>query len=267
MRFNRMLFTVAAMVATAAAAAAAFSLPAAAQDRTITMFAASSLTNAIDAIDAAFTAKTDIKVVASYGASSDLMKQIERGAPADVFASADLDWMDYGSHKNLVRDDTRVNLLGNTLVLIAPWDFHIRNVAIGPGFDLAGLAGDHRIATGDARSVPVGKYARASLERLGSWTAAEPKFVFVDNVRAALALVARGEAGLGIVYATDARVEPKVKVIGIFPSQTYPAIVYPVALTSMARPEAAQYLAFLQSQQAKTIFEGYGFAYLVRPPS
>ena len=155
----------------------------------------------------------------SYAASSALMKQIEEGAPADVFASADLDWMDYGSQKKVINDDTRVNLLGNRLVLIASKDSKIGNVKIVKGFDLAKLVGDGRIATGDVRSVPVGKYAKAALEKLGIWASVERKMAMVDNVRAALTLVARGEATLGIVYETDAKVEPNVKIVGHFPGR------------------------------------------------
>ena len=152
----------------------------------MTAFAAASMKNAVDDINAAFTKATGIKVVSSYAASSALAKQIEAGAPADLFASADLEWMDYVAKKKLIKDDTRVNLLGNRLVLIAPKDSKIGNVTIGQGFDLAKLAGDGRIATGDVRAVPVGKYAKAALEKLGAWTAAEPKFAMAENVRAAL---------------------------------------------------------------------------------
>ena len=174
----------------------------------------------------------------SYAASSALMKQIEQGAPADVFISADTDWMDYGSQKKLIKDETRVNLLGNRLVLIAPKDSKIDAVTIAPGFDIAKLAGDGRIATGDVRAVPAGKYAKAALEKLGVWSAAERKLAMAENVRAALALVARGEAPLGIVYETDARVEPNVKIVGVFPADSHPPIVYPVALTATAKPAA-----------------------------
>jgi len=236
-------------------------------DAKITIFAAASMKNAIDDINAAFTKQTGIKTVASYAASSALIKQIENGAPADVFASADLDWMDYGAQKKLVKDDMRVNLLGNRLVLIAPKDSKIGEVTIAPGFDLAKLAGGGRVVTANVRAVPVGKYARAALAKLGSWTAVEPKMAMVDNVRAALALVARGEAALGIVYATDAKVEPNVKVVGTFPADSHPAIVYPVALTATAKPDAARYLDYLRSQAAKDIFDKYGFSYLVRPTS
>jgi molybdate transport system substrate-binding protein len=238
-----------------------------AQQKTITVFAAASLKNALDDVNAAFTKATGIKVVASYAASSALMKQIENGAPADVFASADLDWMDYGARNKLIKDDTRINLLGTRLVLIAPKDSKLGNVAIAPGFDVATLAGDGRIVTGDVRAVPVGRYAKAALEKLGAWRAAEPKFAMSENVRAALTLVARGEAALGIVYETDAKAEPNVKIVGVFPADSHPPIVYPVALTANAKPEAAQYLAFLQSRAAKAIFEAHGFTFLARATS
>ena len=238
-----------------------------AQQKTVTVFAAASMKNALDDINAAFTKSTGIKVVASYAASSALMKQIEEGAPADVFASADLDWMDYGSQKKVIKDDTRINLVGNRLVLIAPKDSKLDNVTIGPGFDLAQLAGDGRIATGDVRAVPVGKYAKAALEKLGSWDAASSKFAMTENVRAALTLVAREEAPLGIVYATDAKVEPNVKVIGVFPADSHPPIVYPVAATATAKPEAIAYLSYLRSAAAKAVFEQYGFVFLVPPGS
>src|SRR5262245_42658564 len=241
--------------------------PALAQDKTITVFAAASLKNALDDVDAAFAKSTGIKVVASYAASSALIKQIENGAPADVFASADLDWMDYGAQRKLIKDDTRVNLLGNRLVLIAPKDSKIGSVTIAPGFDLAKLVGDGRIVTADVRAVPVGKYAKAALEKLGAWAAAEGKFAMTENVRAALTLVARGEAPLGIVYETDAKVEPNVKIVGAFPADSHPPIIYPVALTVNAKPLAARYLAFLRSGAAKAVFETYGFTFLVRPTS
>jgi molybdate transport system substrate-binding protein len=233
----------------------------------LTVFAAASMKNALDDANAAYTKKSGIKVVTSYAASSALMKQIEQGAPADVFVSADLDWMDYGSQKKVIKDDTRVNLLGNKIVLIAPKDSKIADVAIGPGFDLARLAGDGRIVTGDVQAVPVGKYAKAALEKLGAWQAAAPKFAMAESVRAALALVARGEAVLGIVYETDARIETGVKIVGTFPADSHPAIIYPVAATATAKPEANDYLAFLRSQAAKSLFEKYGFTFLVRPTS
>ncbi len=207
--------------------------PALAQDKSLTIFAAASMKNALDDIDAAYTAKTGIKITVSYAASSAL--------------------------------PTRVNLLGNSIVLIAPKDSKIDNVTIGQGFDLAKLAGDGKIATGDVKAVPVGKYAKAALEKLGAWQAAEPKFAMAESVRAALTLVARGEAALGIVYSTDAKVEPGVKIVGTFPADSHPAIIYPVAATTTAKRETADYLAFLRSSAAKAILEKYGFKFLVSP--
>jgi molybdate transport system substrate-binding protein len=239
--------------------------PALAQEKSLTVFAAASMKNALDDISAAYTAKSGVRIVASYAASSALAKQIEQGAPADIFASADTDWMDYSIGKKTINEPSRVNLLGNSLVLIAPKNSKIQNVAIGPGFDLSKLAGDGRIATADLKSVPVGKYAKASLDKLGAWTAAKPKIAMTENVRAALALVARGEAPLGVVYSTDAKVEPGVRIVGSFPADSHPAIIYPVAATATAKPEATSYLAFLRSSAAKTIFEKYGFSFLVSP--
>ena len=240
--------------------------PAFAQDKTITVFAAASLKNALDDINTAYTAKTGVKVSASYAASSALARQLEQGAPADVFASADMEWMDYAIQKKSINEATRMNLLGNKIVLIAPKDSTLANVTIGQGFDLAKLAGDGRIATGDVQSVPVGKYAKAALEKLGSWNAASAKFAMADNVRAAMTLVARKEAVLGIVYETDAKVEPGVKIVAAFPADSHPAIVYPFAATVSAKPEAAAYLAFLRSE-GKAVFEKYGFTVLVKPVS
>ena len=235
------------------------------EEKSITVFAAASMKNALDDVNAAFTKQSGIKVVASYDASSVLMKQIEQGAPADIFISADLRWMDYGLQKKLIDESTRVNLLGNKLVLIAAKDSNLAPVTITPDLDLAKLAGDGRIATGDVQAVPVGIYAKAALEKLGLWAAVEPKMAMAANVRAALLLVARGEAPLGIVYATDAKVEPGVKILGNFPDDSHEPIVYPVAATKTARPDAARYLAFLHSSAAKSIFESYGFAFLIKP--
>src|ERR1700733_4170381 len=236
-----------------------------AEEKALTIFAAASMKNALDDIDAAYTAKAGVKVVASYAASSVLAKQIDQGAPADIFLSADTDWMDYAAKQKTINTETRTNLLGNSIVLIAPKDSSIGNVTIGQGFDLAKLAGSGRIATGDVNSVPVGKYAKAALEKLGAWEAAAPKFAMAESVRAALTLVARGEAVLGIVYATDAKVEPEVKIVGTFPADSRPPIIYPVAATTTAKAEAAGYLAFLRTSAAKAIFEKYGFSFLVSP--
>jgi molybdate transport system substrate-binding protein len=258
------VFTAFKILAFAILCGSAFS-PALAQDKSLTVFAAASMKNALDDVDAAYTAKTGVKIVASYAASSALAKQIEQGAPADVFLSADTDWMDYATTKKAINEPTRVNLLGNSIVLIAPKESGISNVTIGQGFDLSKLAGAGKIATGDVNAVPVGKYAKAALEKLGAWDAAAPKFAMAESVRAALTLVARQEAVLGIVYSTDAKVDPAVKIVGTFPADSHPPIIYPVAATATAKMEAAFYLAFLRSQAAKAIFEKYGFSFLVSP--
>jgi molybdate transport system substrate-binding protein len=241
--------------------------PVAAQD-TLTVFAAASLRNALDDTNAAFSKATGIKVTASYEASSSLAKQIEQGAPADVFLSADLRWMDYLAGKALIKPDTRFNLLGNKLVLIAPTTSKLDKVTIGQGFDLAKLAGDGRIAVADVKAVPAGLYAKAALEKLGAWAAAEPKLAMAENVRATLAFVARNETPVGIVYETDAKIEPKVKIVGVFPDGSYPAVTYPAAATAESkRAGTARYLAFLRSKEAKAIFEKYGFSFLATPAS
>ena len=242
--------------------------PLAAQERPLTVFAAASLKNALDDTNAAFSKATGVKAVASYEASSALAKQIEQGAPADVFISADLRWMDYAAEDKLIKPDTRVNLLGNRLVLIAPKDSKLDKVEIGKGFDIAKLAGDDRIAVADVKAVPAGLYAKAALESLGAWAAAEPKLAMAENVRATLAFVSRGETPIGIVYETDAKIEPRVKIVGVFPEGAYPPVTYPVAETSASKnPAAARYLAFLRSGTAKAIFEKYGFSFLIRPVS
>jgi len=260
------MYRLAGLFAFAVLWGSAFS-PATAEDKTLTVFAAASMKNALDDIDAAFTARNGVKVNASYAASSTLAKQIEQGAPADIFVSADTDWMDYATSRKTINEPTRVNLLGNSIVLIASKDSKIDKVTIAQGFDLAKLAGDGRIVTGDVKAVPVGKYAKAALEKLGAWQAAEPKFAMAESVRAALTLVARGEAVLGIVYATDARVEPGVKIVGTFPADSHPPIIYPVAATSTAKPEAKEYLDYLHSSAAKAVLEKYGFNYLIKPTS
>jgi molybdate transport system substrate-binding protein len=234
-------------------------------DRTILVFAATSLLSALDNVDRIFTRATGIKVTARFDASSTLMKQMEGGAYADVFVSADLDWMDYGTSHRLIEDDTRINLLGNRLVLITAKDSPIEDVIIGPGFDLTKLAGNGRIVTGNIRRrVPFGIYAKAALEELGAWGAVEPKMAMADTVRVATALVARGDASLGIVYASDAKVEPNVKVIGTFPESSHPPIVYPAAATRDAKVEAKRYLEFLRSAAAGAVFEDYGFVVLAQ---
>jgi molybdate transport system substrate-binding protein len=256
-----------AAIATAFVIAASTVSPVLAQQQSLTVFAAASMKNALDDVNAAFTKRTNIKTVASYAATSALMRQIDQGAPADIFASADLEWMDYGLKNKLINPSTRVNLLGNRLVLIAPKDSKIGTVTLAPGFDLAKLVGDGRIATGEVKSVPVGRYAVAALQKLGIWSSVEKRMAMVENVRVALTLVARAEAVLGIVYETDAKVEPGVKIVAHFPPDSHPEIVYPVAATVGAKPDATRYLDFLQSISAKVVFETYGFSFLIKPTS
>ena len=238
-----------------------------AEGQHIAVLAAVSTRDALDDVNAAFTKRTGIKVTAGYAASSTLIKQIAQGAEADVFVSADPEWMDYGSKRKLIRDNTRVNLLGNELVLIAPNDSKLDSVPIRAGFDLAKLVEGRSIATGEVTKVPVGMYAKEALQKLGAWQAAAPKFVMMHHDHAALTLVAVGEAQLGIVYSTDAKVSPYVKTIGTFPADSHSPIVYPVAATMTAKPESVAYIAYLCSKAAKAIFEQYGFRFLIRPTS
>lgn len=233
-----------------------------AQDtKPIIVFAASSLQTALNTIAKDWSAQTGKRVTLSYGASSALARQIEQGAPADLFASADLDWMNYVVERKLVDPATRTELLGNTLVLIEPAEGPPTKLEITPGFDLAGALGDARLATGNPQSVPVGRYAKAALTTLGVWDAVAPRIAGADNVRAALALVARGEARFGIVYLTDARTEPKVRVVAPFPSSSHPPIVYPFAVTAASiHPDAAAFLAHLSTPAAIQVFEAEGFA-------
>ena len=219
-----------------------------------TVFAAASLKNALDEIAATYPAK----VVVSYGASSALAKQIENGAPADIFISADLDWMDYLDKKGLLAPGTRKELLGNRLVLIAPAKQPVK-LQPAPGFDVSSVLKNGRIALAEPNSVPAGKYAKAAFEKLGVWQQISGKVAAAENVRAALLLVARGEAPLGVVYQTDARSEPNVMVAGVFPPHSHPPIVYPVAALKGARAGAPPFLEFLSRPQARAIFEKHGF--------
>jgi len=223
------------------------------------VFAAASLKEALDAQARQFAASTGHKVIVSYGASNGLAKQIEAGAPADVFLSADLEWMDYLDARRLLAPGSRVNLLRNTLVLIAPAASRSALV-IGPDFGLAAALGADKLAMANPDSVPAGKYGRAALENLGVWTRVEKQVARGENVRAALALVARGEAPFGIVYATDAQADPGVRVVDTFPPDSYPVIVYPAALVATSRTPAAQALLdFLGSPAARPAWVKYGF--------
>ena len=227
---------------------------------TITVFAAASLKNALDDAAAAYEKSTGNKVVISYAGSSALAKQIEQGAPADIFLSADLDWMDYLGKAKLIDGSQRLDLFGNRLVLIAPQASAV-SLKIGKGFPLAEALGGNHLAMANVKSVPAGKYGSAALNKLGVWTAVEPKVAQADNVRMALALVARGEAPFGIVYETDAAAEPKVKTVDVFPEDTHPPIIYPVAVVRASRnAEAAKaFIAYLKSPEAQSFFTKQGF--------
>jgi molybdate transport system substrate-binding protein len=245
----------------AAFASLPLALPAAAAEK-VTVFAAASLKNALDAANAAWAKESGNETTVSYAASSALAKQIEAAAPADLFISADLAWMDYVAEKKLIKDDTRVNLLGNRIVLVAPKD-KASTVEIKDGFDLAGLVGDGKLAMGAVDSVPAGKYGKAALEKLGVWSAVEGKVAGAESVRAAVALVSRGEAPYGIVYQTDAAADPGVAVIGTFPEDSHPPIIYPVAILNESKSAAAAaYLDFLKSDKAAPFFTEQGFSIL-----
>jgi molybdate transport system substrate-binding protein len=233
---------------------------AAAQD--ILVFAAASLKNALDDAAALYQRQTGQKVTAAYAASSALARQLENGAPADIFISADRDWMDYVLRKGLIDARTRIDLLGNRLVLIAP-AASPAEVDIKPGFPLRSLLGDGRLAMGDPAAVPAGKYGKAALETLGVWATVADKVAPSESVRAALAFVARRAAPFGIVYATDAAADREVRVVGVFPEDTHPPIVYPIAVTAVSRNLGApDFVRFLGSAAAKPLFQKQGFTVL-----
>jgi molybdate transport system substrate-binding protein len=235
-----------------------------AQQQPVTAFAAASLQEALTAIAKPFTDQTGVAVRFSFASSATLARQIEQGAPADMFASADIDWMDWAQARNLIKPETRVDLLGNKLVVVAPTDAKFTSLALERNALLSAI-GQSRIATGEVTSVPAGLYAKAALEKLGLWNDIQPRLAQSENVRAALAFVARGEATLGIVYETDAKAEPRVKVVATFPADTHPPIVYPFALTANAKGDGpARFLSFLQNDSARAVFMSQGFAILPR---
>jgi molybdate transport system substrate-binding protein len=240
---------------------AALARPALAAD-TITIYAAASLTDALNDIDAAYQKKTGIEVKASFASSSTLAKQIEQGAPAQVFASADTKWMDYLDKKNLIDDSSKKNLLGNALVVIAPSDSVVGPQAISASFDWAKFLGaDGKLAVGDPDHVPAGIYAKESLTNLGAWNSLQVHLARADDVRGALAFVERGEAPLGIVYVTDARISKKAKIVGVFPASSHSPIVYPFAIVKGAgSPAVAAYFGYLTGPEAASVFRRYGFA-------
>jgi molybdate transport system substrate-binding protein len=231
-------------------------------EQPLTVFAAASLKTALDQADQAFTAATGVPVRASYAASSALAKQIAQGAPADIYASADADWMDDLDSRKLILAGTRVDLLGNRLVVIATNDSPVAALALdAPSFTSA--LGARRLALAEVTSVPAGRYAKAALQSLGLWENLRPHLAMAENVRAALRFVSRGEAPLGIVYATDAAADPEVKIVATFPADSHPPIVYPFAATAGGNAErAGSYLEFLQGPSVRAIFEKQGFAVL-----
>jgi molybdate transport system substrate-binding protein len=245
------------------AAAIGIASPAPAQADDIVVFAAASLKDALDAINADWQKATGKHATISYAASSALAKQIESGAPADVFISADLDWMNYVDEKKLVAEGTRRNLLSNSLVLIAPADSKAAPVDVKAGFPLAKLLDGGKLAMADPASVPAGKYGKAALTKLGVWDSVSGQLAAAENVRACLLLVARGEAPYGIVYKTDAAIEPKVKIVADFPADSVPPIVYPVGVTAASKnPDAKAFEAYLGSPAAQKEFDHFGFTVL-----
>jgi molybdate transport system substrate-binding protein len=224
----------------------------------ITVYAAISLTNVLDELGAEYRRATGVPVKFSYAASSVLARQIEAGGQADAFVSADQEWMDYLDRRALIRRDTRVDVAGNALVLIAPADSGVA-LRIAAGFPLAAALGNGRLASADPESVPAGRYAKAALTALAVWPEVQGRIAGAENVRAALAFVARGETPLGVVYATDAQAEPKVRVVDTFPTDTHPPITYPGAAIANAGPEAQAFVRFLAGPRAQAVFAKYGF--------
>ncbi len=223
------------------------------------VFAAASLTNALEDLGKTYQAETGQAVKFSFAASSTLARQVEAGAKPDVFVAADSDWADYLQNRNLLKPETRVNLLGNRLVLIAPIDSPAQ-LKISPNFALSAALGKGRLSIGDPDSVPAGKYARSALTALGVWNSVTDKLVLGDTVRSTLAFVSRGEAPLGIVYETDAFIDKKVRIVDVFPTNSHPTIVYPIALTTAARDGAGNFILFLRSANSQAVFRKYGFA-------
>jgi molybdate transport system substrate-binding protein len=227
----------------------------------VTVFAAASLTEVMQALGIEYTKQTGIKIEFSFAATSTLARQVESGAHADVFFSADQDWMDYLDQRSLIQKATRRNMLGNRLALVAPVSSTVQ-LQIKPNFALLAALGGGRLATGDPDSVPVGRYARSALTTLGVWQDVADRLVRADNVRTALAFVARGEVPLGIVYETDARIDKQVRIVDLFPESSHSPISYPIALTSTANAKAASFLEFLRGPSAASAFEKYGFIVL-----
>ncbi|MBS0490395.1 MAG: molybdate ABC transporter substrate-binding protein [Proteobacteria bacterium] len=249
----KLLRWIAALLVASLMATAAHAAP-------VTVFAAASLKNALDEVGVEYE-KAGGEARFSYAASSAIARQIEQGAPADVYVSADSDWMNYLAERKLIVAASRRDLLTNRLALIAPADSKVA-LKVGKGMPLAKALGSGRLAVAGP-DVPAGKYARASLTALGAWDSVSGKLVQAENVRAALQFVARGETPLGIVYDTDAKVEPKVRIVGLFPDASHPKIVYPAALVASSKnPDAAKFLAFMRTPKAAAVFRKYGFVVL-----
>lgn len=230
----------------------------------VTVFAAASLKDVLTAISEDWKKETGNEAVLSFAGSSALAKQIAEGAPADLFISADLDWMDNVEKQGLLKEGTRLSLLGNRIVLVAPADSKAA-LTIAPGFDLSGALGNEKLAMANTDSVPAGKYGKAALEKLGVWDGVSAKVAQAENVRAALLLVSRGEAPFGIVYETDAKVDPGVKIVDRFPEDSHAPIVYPAAVLKEAKsPVAGDFLDLLKTDKAKAAFEAAGFTVLVK---
>lgn len=228
----------------------------------VTVFAAASTTNAVTDICALYMAgHAGDKVVTSFASSSTLAKQIDNGAPADIYLSANTKWMDYLAEHKMIEPASRSDLLGNRIVLIAPAQSLTANVDVKPGFPLADLLADGRLSMGDPEHVPAGIYGKQALVQLNVWDSVQSKVAAMKDVRAALAMVERGEVPLGLVYATDAAISTKVRVVGVFPEESHPPIVYPVAIVAgHSNPTAEAFLQFLKSPDARAVFEKYGFA-------
>jgi molybdate transport system substrate-binding protein len=242
----------------------ALPLPAAA-GAPVTILAAVTLQEALDAVNAAGEAALHLKITAVYGPSPALVKQLENGAPGDIFFSADTDWMNEAIARNLVTPSSRLDLLSSKLVLIAPRS-HAVAAHIEPGFPLARMLGDGKLAMCDPMMMPAGRYGRAALQKLQVWDSVKDHVANAENIRAALTYVSRREAPLGIVFDTDARLDRGVEIIGTFPADTHPPIVYPVAAIARSRnPDTARVLGFLASPAAKQIFERYGYIVLPVP--
>ena len=239
------------------------SLPAAAEQPQILVFAAASLSETVQELSTNYEKTAQVTVKSSFDSSSVLARQIEAGAQADVFFSADTAWMDYLQSRNLIKPGSRMNLLGTSLVLIAPAQSQIQ-LRIAPHFPLMAALGNGRLATGDPDSVPAGRYARSALATLGVWDEVALRLARAENVRVALLYVARGETPLGIVYATDALADKGVRVVDTFPADTHEPIVYPIALTKSAKSEAAGFIAYLSGPQGRDIFVKHGFTVLAR---